>query len=397
MNADKVEGRMCMEQNVENNAKKELTILDLWKIFRNNIVLLIVIALIGAIAIGALGGCLAYFNKTYSATLNFSVSHSDSTDALLYNLQSESFAEKLLLDENGLPPKEECDAKDYEAALAAVKAFDKLREDKKELKQEINKLQTSVIEYKKSYYDQEYSKIFGQLSVYKGANSDVIADDEHHKEMIVTLEAQLSQILAERAKFMEEEYNPASIKKREYDEAYSLLSIQVNEARREAEALVEKVVAPWRANEDVKKKMDVIKESVSYEYAKLEASSASDDTTGENQNKGYIKIYVEVQDDEELADYIVESLKSRTGPFVEKHIEKMTNAARVDCKLISTFSSLDEVGDGLITSVVKFGVIGGVGLFVLTYIVLVLKDMIALYAVDGEDDKKKLSKKTKSE
>ncbi len=385
-----------MENNIDNNVKKEITIADLWNIFKSNMVLLIVIALVGGIVVGAVGGILTCFNKTYTATLKFSVSHSDSTDALLYNLQSEYFAEKLLLDENGLPPKEECDAQDYEAALAAVKAFDALREQKKELRQRINKLQTAVVEYKKTYYDEEYTKIFEQLSIYKGAPSDVIANDQQHKETIVILEAQLSQITLERAEFMENEYNPTILKKTEYNQEYSLLSIQVNDARREAEVLVEKVVAPWREDPIVQDKVDAIMNSVSYEYAKLETTSASK-TSDAEQNKGYIKIYVEVQDDKELADFIVEKLKLRTGPFVEKHVEKMTSAARVECTLISTFSSVAEIADGFITTAVKFAVIGGVAMFAIAYIVLVLKKVISLSDANYDSDNKSLTKETKSE
>lgn len=385
-----------MEHNIDNNVKKEITIADLWKIFKSNILLLIVVALVGGIVVGAVGGILTCFNKTYTATLKFSVSHSDSTDALLYNLQSEYFAEKLLLDENGLPPKEECDPEDYEAALAAVQAFDALREQKKELRQRISKHQTALVEYKKTYYDGEYAKVFEQLSIYKGAPSDVIANDQNHKETIAILEEQLSQITLERAEFMENEYNPAILQKIEYDQEYSLLSIRVNEARREAEALVEKVVAPWREDEDVQEKVSAIMESVSYEYAKLETSSPSD-VSEEDQNKGYIKIYVEVQDDEELADFIVEQLKLRTGLFVEKHIEKMTSTARVECTLISTFSSVVEVADGLITTAVKFAAIGGVAMFAITYIILVLKKLIALSDTTYDSGKKALPKETKDE
>ena len=84
---------------MEQNTKKEINIVDLWQVFTKNVVLLIVIALVGAIICGAVGGVLAYVNVSYETTLKFSVSPTDDTDALLYNLQSEAFAEKLLLEE----------------------------------------------------------------------------------------------------------------------------------------------------------------------------------------------------------------------------------------------------------------------------------------------------------
>ncbi len=388
-----------MENNGAKNIKKELTVADLWNIFKRNIMRLTVIAVIGATVTGAAGAAFAILNRAYGATLSFSVSHSDPTNALLYNLQSEYFAEKLLLDENGLPPRQECDAGDYEAAVAAAREFDRLREYKKELKQKISRLQTSVLEYKKTHYDQEYNKIFEQLRVYKGAPSDVIASDEQHRQMIAFLEAQLSQITAERAEFMEQEYNPAILKKTEYNQEYSLISVEVNEARRKVEALAEKVVAPWREKEDVQKKVSAIIESVSYEYAKLEMPTDSG-TSDEEQNKGYIKIYIETKNNKEFAGFIIDRLKLRTGDFVQKHVEKMTAVARVECTLISTFSSVEETGDGVFIGTVKFAAIGGAAVFVLTYMALIFKELIALCEVDGEGEvrnKKAHSQKTDCE
>lgn len=373
---------------MEQNIKKEINIVDLWQVFTKNVVLLIVIALVGAIICGAVGGVLAYVNVSYETTLKFSVSPTDDTDALLYNLQSEAFAEKLLLEENGLPEKSECDPEDYAAALAAIEAFDAAREQKRALRREYNRLQITVVEYQMKYYDQEYAKIFEQLSTYKSAPSETIANDESHKAMINKLERELSDIIDERSKFIEETYNPVMLHRADLQEKLNLASYLVNDTRREAEALAEKVLAPWRESEEVQSKIQEIMSSVSYEYAKLETTETTTASKNEEQNKGYIKIYVSVDKDEELAKEIVDGLKRCVGPFVVKHIEEVTSSVQVDCVLISTVSAPTRVGDNVIVKAATFAVIGGIALFAVTYIVLLFKKLFAIYMVADAEEKK---------
>ena len=373
---------------MEHNTKKEINIVDLWQVFTKNVVLLIVIALVGAIICGAVGGVLAYVNVSYETTLKFSVSPTDDTDALLYNLQSEAFAEKLLLEENGLPEKSECDPEDYAAALAAIEAFNAAREQKRALRREYNRLQITVVEYQMKYYDQEYAKIFEQLSTYKSAPSETIANDESHKAMINKLESELSDIIDERSKFIEETYNPVMLHRADLQEKLNLASYLVNDTRREAEALTEKVLAPWREREEVQSKIQEIVSSVSYEYAKLETTETTTASKNEEQNKGYIKIYVSVDKDEELAKEIVDGLKRCVGPFVVKHIEEVTSSVQVDCMLISTVSAPTRVGDNVIVKAATFAVIGGIALFAVTYIVLLFKKLFAIYMVADAEQKK---------
>ena len=373
---------------MEQNTKKEINIVDLWQVFTKNVVLLIVIALVGAIICGAVGGALAYVNVSYETTLKFSVSPTDDTDALLYNLQSEAFAEKLLLEENGLPEKSECDPEDYAAALAAIEAFDAAREQKRALRREYNRLQITVVEFQMKYYDQEYAKIFEQLSTYKSAPSETIANDESHKAMINKLESELSDIIDERSKFIEETYNPVMLHRADLQEKLNLASYLVNDTRREAEALTEKVLAPWRESEEVQSKIQEIMSSVSYEYAKLETTETTTASKNEEQNKGYIKIYVSVDKDEELAKEIVDGLKRCVGPFVVKHIEEVTSSVQVDCMLISTVSAPTRVGDNVIVKAATFAVVGGIALFAVTYIVLLFKKLFAIYMVADAEEKK---------
>ena len=377
---------------MEQNVKREINIADLWRIFTKNVKLFVILALIAAVVGGAVGGVLAYKNVSYQTTLNFSLLPTDDTDALLYNLQSEAFAERLLLDENGLPEKSECDPEDYAAALTAIEVFNAARAEKKEIKKELNKVQTAVEEFNMDYYNQRYNEIVSLLQVYKGAYTDVIADAESHKAMITRLETELLEV-EEKRSAASAEYESIMLQKAELTEKWMSKVTETNEARRNAKALAEVVLNAWREDPEVRSKVETIMNSVTYSYAKLDGADSST-KTATSQNKGYIKITVCVDNDKEMADFIVDELKRTIPSFVEHHIEEVSLSVQVDCYLISTVSSPKRVGDNPVVNAAIFGVIGGIALPVLAYIILLFKELLLIYATPETDDKKQIEAAT---
>lgn len=364
---------------MENSEKKEITIADIWHIFVKNLKLLIIVTLAAAIIGGALGGILAWRGYTYGATLEFKISSIDSTDSLLYNLNSESFAEKLLLEENGLPPRAECNAADYDAALAAIEAYNQARETKREVKRELDRYQTSSISFEMDVLDSEYNKIFEQLKVYKTTYSDVIASEETHINTMRELEEQFNAVAEKRQAYREETYLPAMQKKTELQEKYSMATLELTDARREARELTEKVLDAWREDEDIQKKVLEISKSVKYSYGQLEEEDKDKTTTTdteEQRNSRYVVATVAVEGDEELASFIVSRLKSRAKPYIVEHIEEITSSVQVDCTLISSLGTENLENRSIITQAVKYAVIVGIIAFVLVYIVVALKAYI---------------------
>lgn len=378
---------------MENSEKKEITIADIWHIFVKNLKLLIIVTLVVAIIGGAFGGILAWHGYTYGATLEFKISSIDSTDSLLYNLNSESFAEKLLLEENGLPPRADCNAADYDAALAAIEAYNQARETKREVKRELDRYQTSSISFEMDVLDSEYSKIFEQLKVYKTTYSDVIASEETHINTMRELEEQFNAVAEKRQAYREETYLPAMQKKTELQEKYSMATLELTDARREARELTEKVLDAWREDEDIQKKVLEISKSVKYSYGQLEEEDKDKTTTTdteEQRNSRYVVATVAVEGDEELASFIVSRLKSRAKPYIVEHIEEITSSVQVDCTLISSLGTENLENRSIITQAVKYAVIVGIIAFVLVYIVVALKAYIgsesnALTAKSGAD------------
>lgn len=366
---------------MENSEKKEITIADIWHVFVKNIKLLIIITLIAAIVGGALGGLFTWAGYTYGATLEFKISSIDSTDSLLYNLNSESFAEKLLLEENGLPPRADCNAADYDAALAAIETYNQARETKKEIKRELDRYQTSSISFEMDVLDSEYNKIFEQLKVYKTTYSDVIASEETHINTMRELEEQFNAVAEKRQAYREETYLPAMQKKTELQEKYSRAVLDLTDARREARELTEKVLDAWREDDEVQKMVLDISKSVKYSYRQLEEedknkSNTTTTDTEEQKNSRYVVATVAVEGDEELADFIVSRLKSRAKPYIVEHIEEITSSVQVDCTLISSLSTDNLENSSIVVQAVKYAVIIGIVAFILAYAVVALKEYI---------------------
>ena len=117
-----------MEQNKVNESKGTIRLVDLLGLFVKKFKAIVIVSLIVAIIAGSLGAVLDVMDSECVAEVNVQVSPVDESDRLLMNLRSGRFAEQLLLEENGLPPKSECNAEDYEKALDAIKAFEDARE-----------------------------------------------------------------------------------------------------------------------------------------------------------------------------------------------------------------------------------------------------------------------------
>lgn len=366
-----------MEENTQVTVAKEMTLFDVFAALRKKVKLIVCVTLVVAIIGGVLGGLMSMLWSSYGAVISFHVSPYDGSDSLLYKLQSESFAERLLLDENGLPPKDECDPEDYENAVKAIEALNVARAKKLELSREIGMLPYSlaIIEEEYARLTQAYNNAYNVLSIYTSSPSDKVAEDEAHKAMISLYEQKLKEAEQEREAYAESTYNPAIANKLKLDAEYAQIARDVTDLRDEVKELTEAVLAPWRENEDVKEDISVIMKSVTYEYEKLEASQNGNTSTSKDEepHKGYVKVTVNVEKDEEFAQFIIDQIKSNMGVYVIDHIESSGGYAKVRCDLISTVGAIEETGDGTIISAVKFAAIAAIVALVVACCVVIAK------------------------
>lgn len=366
-----------MDQNKIETTKDEITFVDILRMFRGKVKLLVCIAVIATIVGAAIGGVLAELDATYGAEVTFYLAPGESTQVLLPILKSEAFAEKLLLDENGLPPRAECNPADYDAALAAVKAENEAREQRLEISREVSAYpyKLAIIEEQYNVLNNERTRINDLLKTYKSAQDEIAKQPDHLAKI-----AEYEQALAEAEKAWKEYktnvYDPAVAYKRELDEKNFFAKRNLTDARKLADELVEKVVSKWRNNDEVKSLVSSIQTSVTYQYTKILDNSAADQKV-ENQNTSFLVISVSVAKDSELANKIVEMIKDRTPSFVEKEVERLTGVAEADCTLTSTFvESRNLVESSFVKNVVIFGIIGAVAAVVVACAIIIVYNIL---------------------
>ena len=186
-------------KNSVQNQKKELDLIDLLKVLLSKIKLIVCIALIAAFVGSALGAVITLIGKRdFGTQVEFYMSSGDPDSRVLHLLASERFAEKLLLDENGLPKN--MPGADYDAALKAKKEADAAEEALIEAKKTAKQAPRELAVVQKTYEEKSraYEDIYNLLSVYQGAG-DKIAETPEHAEKIKNYEA-----LVEAAKIEKE-------------------------------------------------------------------------------------------------------------------------------------------------------------------------------------------------
>ena len=378
-----------MEQNKTGTGKATVYLGDLLKLFVKKFKVILIVGIVVAIIGGALGGITAAMESAYVAELSISVSPIDDSDRLLFNLRTGRFAETLLLEENGLPPKDMCNAADYEAAVKALAEYDAAREARREKYYELSSYYTAVVDSKYNSLKTEYDAIFSVLKLYKEAAVEGFATDENHLKMIAVYEEKL--LAAEKAKndYYNEYYSKAQAQKvflqTELAEAKDL----VDQKKMAADTAVEKVLAEWRKDPEVENQILTIMESTTYEYFDSNIPKADETKETEAFNKGYVKILISVPEDEEFANKLVDCFQIHLCDYVEEQLEYVTGEVEVECVLVDPVVTVVRTPDSLVPSIVKYAAVFGAVAVVATYLIYLLKFLWNIISkgekkVDGE-------------
>ena len=333
----------------------ELDLLDILKIIFSKAKLLICIALLAAIIGGALGGAITLLAKReYGTQVEFYITPNSTDSNVLHLLASERFAEKLLLNENGLP--ENRSGADYDAALAAKLESDaaaKALTDAKKLSREAPR---ALAIAQKNYEEKQkaYDDIYNLLSVYKSATSDKIAEDPEHVQKMKQYEADLEAAKLEK-KEAEENYYVASQNALEATHNLEAAKEAASSAKKNAEELAEDILEQWREEEKNKKKISLINESLSYKYIDVETA---DKATGEKANRQFLIVSISVEKEEELAKTLLCNIRDRLPTFVEENIDTADSDEETVCTLISTAAEVENLSkNSLVKEIAKFALI----------------------------------------
>ena len=344
----------------------ELDLLDLLKILLAKIKLIICVALVAAILGGAFGFAFTLIgNHDFGTKIEFYITPDAPDSQILHLLSSERFAEKLMLDENGLP--EGSSGAEYEAALAAKleskaadAAYAEAKRASKNAPRELAAIQKRYEEKQKAYDD-----AYDMLSVYQSA-SDEIAKQPEHIEKMKKYEAAVEAAKEEKT-IAEKDYYAASQKALEATNNLEAAKEAAANARKVADDLAEEILKVWREQSQNKKKISMINESLKYDYIEDSSSKNSEDNT----NRQFLVVSISVEKDEQLANKLLDSLCDKLPAYVEENTDTDDSIEETECILISTAAEVEDLGkNSLVKEVIKYALISTIAALAVTCILV---------------------------
>ena len=376
-----------MNDNVQNN--NELDLLDLLKILFSKIKLIVCIALIAAILGGALSAAVTLFaKKNFGAQVEFYITPS-SDSQVLHLLASERFAEKLLLDENGLP--EGASGEEYNKALeakqdyyTALENLEVAKKASKEAPRELAIVQKTYEEKQKAYQD-----AYDLLSIYKGAQ-DEVAKQEGHKEKHDFYENQVKTTKDEKDT-AENAYYVASQKALAANHNLEAAKEAVANAKKLADEISEGILDQWRSQGDNREKISEISKSITYSY--LDVETASTNNSENKPTNQFLVAQISIAKDEELATTLLDRMREVLPTYVEENVVRTEETDQeTECVLISTTAMIENLAKkNLIVNVIKFALIAMVASIAVTCISVMItgvkeldKRKKSVYAENGD-------------
>ena len=217
-----------------------------------------------------------------------------------------------------------------------------------------------------------YDSALSLLSLYKSASADAVAQDPNHLVKTAEYEEMLKQALDEKQSFETNVYQKALSEKSHLEQELNAKAYSLKKLRNEASAAVEEILAPWRADSAITRKVADIHRSMSFEH---ESYTKKD---GENtENIAIISVDVSVIKDRELAKFIIEKLHTAMPDFVEKTAEQYEKNLNAKCKLITPFAEVHKLDEGdSLSNTARTGIICGLSALALYCVFVVVKSYI---------------------
>lgn len=375
---------------MEENSKASVTFVDLIKLFQKKFKVLVVVGLLAAILGGLCGAFLTVQATTYRAEIEISVSPTDGSDDILYFLRSGRFAEQMLLEENGLPARDECNAADYDAALKLLEELDVIRRQRIEKNKEVARHYISDVENHYKGLTDEYNGVLTLLKMYKEAQADALVSDTH-EAMIAVYEEKLAKAEGARKDYYDNYYAPAVAKKLQLSIELSRLTDAFVDTKQEAAAAVEKVLSDWRQKNGVAGRTSAFMSYVSYEIKGLDEETAKD-AASQPLGSSYIRIKIAVPADAVPATYasggeyvrsLVDRLETRLDDVICSYLEDDLTVFEGSCVQTNPVISISQGPGGVTNAAIKYGIV-----FAMVGVVLAYAFCIMQYVVKAEDEAK---------
>ena len=362
-----------MEEKVEN--KEGISIKEIFKILLKKIKLLLLVLLIGA-TVGVGFGFLTNVGKIYYGTsMQFYVNpvptedevESDSyfavngtytrnvMDGLIKLLSSESFVERLLMDEDGLPIERFRDSENAENINAKIaEALGPI--DREKAANEALEL----VKEARADAQEDYSKKHNKwVSI---QDEIIFAKNTGNLDVLPTLNALLEeakQVRAEARAILDE-------KNDEHEIALDNQKI----AKKEAEKARNAVYAEYRKTNIYKKLLQKIHASVQFSWYK-----SSEEEHLEMIARSFIYVDIQVEDDEKLAHDLYDQICAVLPNYVSEAMPKPSGYAGTACRQITR---LDQVGTLNASQAprasLKYGLLLGLASFTVACVAVILTE-----------------------
>ncbi|MBQ8283746.1 MAG: hypothetical protein IJX75_01500 [Clostridia bacterium] len=346
-----------MEETVK--TEEGISLIDLVKLLLSKIKLLIVLTLVGAIIGGAFGFITTYGQDYYGTLVRFyinpkrseSVTENTSQygvygaygkhvmDNMTKLLSSESFAERLLVEENGLPKEGINSAIDEKrvVALAAINVVDGVRSEKEaweeailDIAEQIKDLNEDITEAKKdeSFFEKRLSEAQNEYASFITAIGNADSAEAKALQKAVADAKAKRDIAADTRTQLEEELNT----QKEYLETANetLETIQENLAEKMeiANEAIEATLVEWRKTPSYEKGITAIQSAVRYSYLEEgeELENANDLA------RSFIRVNISVLQNQEFAEKLLNLIIETVPEFVKENMAVPSGYEGTNCE-----------------------------------------------------------------
>lgn len=370
-----------MKENVQKD--EGISLLDILKLLLNKIKILILVILVGGIA----GGCFAIWRTVdinyWGTTVEFYVnperpkeSSSESgsqygvygaygrhvMDNMVKLLSSESFAEKVILEqnENGLPDKglsnelDEAIAKAEPLLLAAETAKAQAEKDQTTAQEKLTSLRREWNEVVKGTVLEGYSYSDNNYLLAKSYYADDKREDRDDYAFIETPSLTTAY----------DAYQAAKAAANSSEEAAEI-------AKDAAEAPKEEALVLWRKMGSYQSELARVRGAVSYSY--LQGNEDTEDAN--NLARSFIYVKISVLNDKAFAETLLTCIKSAVPEYVVENMAVPSDYEGTNCQRISRLDDISLTNPGYTTSeAIKYGILGAAAAFAVTCLIIILID-----------------------
>ncbi len=338
----------------EKDNVQEITLLELFSAIAKKWKMLLCITLAALLvggAVGVVGAILS--NQSYGARAEFYVYSDKANKYILSLVKSDSFAEAVLMDENGLP-EEYKNTSEYKKALEANKAVVALEEEIEAKEKELVRFDVEISNKNRIYTDKKAA--FDEVNKYVEMMFSSQTADYTEK-----IEEYLNETLPpirEARDNAKDDYNNELIKKQDAEKEITDLKDKLAEAEKFKDEAYGKVMDKYRKVSGNSEKIQKVKEFVAYSYADTE----------DNSSQALLYADIAVSKDKDLANFILESVSKKLPEFIEDNVAQQD----VACEYISSVSSVEKIEENSpVTQAIKYGVIAAVAVCFITCCVIV--------------------------